>query len=86
MKIIDYTQEDEIKNVGLYLTKDEAMEFRNELNRLLEDPEAVSHFHVHDRQGSSSEMSCSIITKQKLKEIHKFNQVEQRILSGKEKH
>jgi hypothetical protein len=86
MKIIDYKQEDELKNVGLFLTIEEAIEFRNELNRLLEDPEALSHFHVHDRQGNSADMSCSIITKTKLKEIHKFNQVEQRILSGKKKH
>ena len=86
MKIIDNKQEDELKDVGLYLTVEEATRLKNELNDLLEDPESISHFHIHDLQGNSAELSCSIVTKKKLKEIHKFNQVEQRILSGRKKH
>jgi hypothetical protein len=82
MKIIDNKREDELKTVGLYLTVEEATWLRNELNDLLEDPEAMSHLHIRDLEGKSSELSCSIITEKKLKEIHNYNPVEQRILSG----
>ena len=86
MKIIDDKRKDELKNVGLYLTVEEATWLRNELNNLLEDPEAMSHFHVHDMEGKRGQVSCSIITKTKLKNIHMYNEVEQRILLGKRKH
>ena len=82
MKMVDFEKQCSVKRLGLYLTAAEAKDFHRELGRLLKDPEAVEHFHVYDKD-KSREISCSIITKNKLKNIHEYTRLEQLALQEK---
>jgi len=66
--------------MSIYLTQNEAEEFRNELNKLLKDPEANKHFHIYE-DNMSREISCSIITEKKLKDLKGYNKLERMILN-----
>ena len=78
--MIDLDRESPVERLSLYLTPQAAEWLRNELDALLKDPEAWTHFHVL-AEDTGRELSCSIITKSKLSEIHRYNKLEQRILS-----
>jgi len=80
MRMIDDSRQCSLKSISLYLTPREATEIRRELDRLLKDPEANEHFHVYSDQ-NDREVSCSIITDAKLKNIKSFNKTEQKILT-----
>jgi hypothetical protein len=82
MRMIDYDRKISIKTLGIYLSPQEAEELRDELNELLENPEANEHFHVYQHD-MSREISCSIITENKLKNIKRYNKLEQQILLEK---
>ena len=81
MYLIDLDKETSIRSISLYLTTAEANELLRKLNNLLEDPEANEHFHLHDSKGKENEISCSLITEKKLKNLNKYNEIERRILS-----
>lgn len=83
MRIIDLDRKQSIKNVSIYLTPEEAQWMKKELDALLMDPEAIKHFHVHSLDNSGREISCSIITKEKLKHLDRYNKLEQTVLSEK---
>lgn len=80
MRMIDDNRQGSLKGVSLYLTPREAEEMRRELDRLLKDPEANEHFHVYSDQ-NDREVSCSIITEKKLKNIKSFSKLEQKVLT-----
>jgi hypothetical protein len=82
MKMIDDQQQRSLTSASLYLTPREAREMRDNLDHLLEDPEAHEHFHVYS-DDNSREISCSIITEAKLKNLKKYNKLEQQVLSEK---
>lgn len=82
MRIIDYNKKCSIKYIGIYLTSQEAKQFRSEINNLLKDPEANKHFHVYS-DDHSREISCSIVTEKKLKNVKNYNKLEQQILTEK---
>jgi len=78
--MIDDKRQCSLKSVSLYLTPREAAEMKSELERLLKDPEANEHFHVYSDR-NDREISCSVITEKKLKNIKSFNKVEQKVLT-----
>ena len=82
MKMINDDTHDSLKRVSLFLTPKEAKQMRDELNRLLENPEAKEHFHLYS-EGHMREISCSIITESKLKEIKMYNKYERQVLQEK---
>lgn len=78
MRMLDVEMQRSLRNVGLYLAVQEAEELRDELDKLLEDPDANEHFHVCDRE-SSREISCSIITSAKLKNSQHYTEAERQL-------
>ena len=79
MKMINDRAQDAVKSISLYLSPREAEEMRDGLNRLLQDPEAKEHFHVYS-DDNKQEISCSIITDVKLKDLSSFNKHERKVL------
>ena len=65
MRIIDTDREQSVRCLQLYLTVREAREFQQHLQHLLADADSNEHFHVNS-DDASREISCSIITPQKL--------------------
>jgi len=82
MRIINMDAKAAVKLVQLYLTPNEASQFRKELDRLLAKPESNDHSHV-ESEYMSCEISFSIITENKLKNIKSYTKLEQRILKEK---
>jgi len=82
MRIINMDAKAAVKLVQLYLTPNEASQFRKELDRLLAKPESNDHSHV-ESEDMSCEISFSIITENKLKNIKSYTKLEQRILKEK---
>ncbi len=82
MRMIDMDSKKRVNILQLYLSPQEAMEFRRELDRLLTDPEANEHSHINF--GGKSEISFSILTKRKLENIKSYSKIEQRLLSEEE--
>lgn len=82
MRMLDVDKQTSVKGLQLYLTPDEALRFRDELNKLLKDPEANEHSHIYasDMHG---EFSFSIITHKKMENISTYTALEQRILTEK---
>lgn len=65
MRAIDTDRQQSVRCTQLYLTVREARELRQQLDHLLADPESNEHCHIH-ADDTSREISCSIITPQKL--------------------
>lgn len=82
MRMLDLDTKHSVKNLSLYLTPQEAKQIHYELGNLLNDPETNEHFHVNDKN-YTREISCSIITENKLKNIERYNKLEQQILTEK---
>jgi hypothetical protein len=78
--MIDLDRKCAINFLSIYLTLNEAEQFRGELDKLLKDPEAHQHFHIHG-QDMSREISCSIITEEKLQNLRRYNKLERTVLS-----
>ncbi|MBN1665099.1 MAG: hypothetical protein JW943_15995 [Deltaproteobacteria bacterium] len=83
MRMIDFDRKSSLKSIYLYLTESEATQIKEELEKLLKDPEAHEHFHVCDARDPYREISCSIVTEIKLKNISRYNKLEQQVLSEK---
>ncbi len=83
MRIINFDKKSSIKTISLYLTEDEASHLKDELELLLKNPESNDHFHIYDVKNPGREISCSIITENKLKNISGYNKLEQQVLTEK---
>jgi len=82
MRMADLDRKHSVKNLSLFLSLQEAKQMQYELGKLLTDPEANEHFHVND-ENYTREISCSLITEHKLKNIKHYNNLEQQILTEK---
>ena len=82
MKMLDVENKSSIRNLQLYLTESEAKQLQAELSKLLSNPEANEHFHLM-AEGSGREISCSIITPNKMSNISSYTKLEQQILTEK---
>ena len=80
MKLVDFGEMKLVRDVGLYITQQEAEQLLEELGRLLKDPEASEHLVLTDYGGGK--LSCSIVTDRKLKEVN-YNYLELKILGAK---
>lgn len=80
MKMIDMGSEKAVKLLQLYLTPKEALDFRKELGRLITNPEANEHSHIYS-EDMFCELSFSILTETKLKNIKSYTKIEQKILT-----
>lgn len=80
MRMLDPTRKEPVQTVQLYLTQREAEELRDGLSVLLRDPEANEHIHVYD-DDMSRELSCSLVTATKLKDLSGYTKLERRLLS-----
>ena len=80
MKLIDFEEMKRVRDVGLYLTQQEAEYLVEELGRLLKDPEASEYLAITDYGGGK--LSCAIVTDRKLKEANN-NYMELKILGAK---
>lgn len=81
MRMISFDNNSSIKSISLYLTPDEASQLKEELENLLRDPEAHEHFHIYDLKDPNREISCSIITENKLRNLSSYNKLEQQTLA-----
>jgi len=79
MRIIDLEKKCQVRFMSIYLTPEEADWMRDEIGRLLADPEASEHFHISD-EDMGRDISCSIITKRKLKDMKGYNSLEKAVL------
>jgi hypothetical protein len=80
--MFDVEKQTAVPVLQLYLTPDEAMRFRDELNKLLDDPEAKEQAHI-DGGDARGDLSFSIITPKKLANMEAYSALEQRLLKGK---
>lgn len=80
MKLVDFEEMKRVRDIGLYLTQQEAEYLVEELARLLKDPEASEHLVLTDYGGGK--LSCAIVTDRKLKEANN-NYMELKILGTK---
>lgn len=79
MRMLDPNRKAPVEALQLYLTRREAEELRDGLSVLLRDPEAFEHIHVYD-DDMSRELSCSLVTAAKLKDLSRYTKLERRIL------
>jgi hypothetical protein len=77
MRMIDPIAAKPIAAVQVYLTENDARYLKRCLDSLLEDSEAVNHFHV----GIDSDLSFSIVTPTKLASA-KYTELEKTVLEG----
>ena len=82
MRMIDLARRLSVKNLSMFLTVEEAQQMCTDLSNLLVDPEASEHFHIQSHD-YAREISCSLITDAKLKNIDRYNKLEQKVLSEK---
>ena len=80
MRMIDLDRKQSVRSFSVYLTPSEAESMKEELETLLKDPEAREHFHIQS-EDYSREVSCSIITEEKLRHLNRYNKLEQKVLS-----
>lgn len=81
MKLVDFEEMKRVRDIGLYLTQQEAEYLVKELGRLLKDPEASEHLVLTDYGGGK--LSCAIVTDRKLREANN-NYMELKILGAKQ--
>ena len=77
MRILDAETQRSLHDLQLYLTPAEATEFKDALQELLRNPEAIEHRHV---LGDGREISFSLITPAKLSDLRGYTDVERRVL------
>jgi len=82
MRMLDVESKSSVWNLQLYLTVAEAKELQAELSKLLDNPEENEHFHIMS-EDSGREISCSIITPNKMEHISTYTKLEQQILTEK---
>lgn len=82
LRMLDAERRQAVSSLQLYLTPEEARELRDQLDALLEDPEAAEHFHIESSDGNR-EFSCSLLTKRKLSE-GRYTKLEREVLVASE--
>lgn len=82
MRMIDLERKCTLKGLSLFLTVFEAEQLKDELEKLLKNPEAKEHLHIFSMD-NMRELSCSIITADKLQHIKGYNKLEQKALTEK---
>ena len=80
MKLIDYAELRQVRDLALYLTISEAEKMVEELGRLLRDPEDSAQLRLEDQDGGK--LTCSIVTDRKLREEN-YNYMELQVLGAK---
>ena len=81
MRMVDFAEQRQVRDLGVYLTQQEAEHLVEGLGRLLRDPEASEHLRISDFEGGK--LSCSIVTDRKLKKVN-YNYMELKILGEKQ--
>jgi hypothetical protein len=79
MRMLDRDREHSVRTLQLYLTPAEAAALADKLRRLLLDAETVEHDHVLS-DDASRDLSFSLITANKLRDIARYTKLEQRVL------
>ena len=82
MWMLDRDREHSVRTLQLYLTPAEASALSDKLQRLLVDPERGEHDHVLS-DDASRDLSFSLITANKLRDLARYTKVEQRVLQEK---
>jgi len=77
MRILDPETGRSLHEVQMYFTASEATEFRDALNELLTDPEALEHRHI---VADAREISFSLVIAAKLANLKRYTEVERRVL------
>jgi hypothetical protein len=77
MRILDPETGRSLRELQMYFTPSEAAEFREALNQLLTDPEAMEHRHVI---ADGREISFSLVTPAKLANLKRYTEAERRVL------
>ena len=77
MRMLNIDQQNLVRGLQLYLTAEEAVEFRKELDGLLSNPEANEHSHISS-EVMDREFFFSVITKKKLDNIESHMKLEKR--------
>ena len=80
MRIVDVDRKNSVNTCTLFLTVREAKVIRENLTELLRKPEAFEQFNLSD--DSDIEITCSIITPRKLKNLERYSRIERKILKS----
>ena len=80
MWMLDADTKKPVHTLQLYLTVSEAQKLRGAIDTLLEDPEANEHEHL---LANRSDLSVSVITDAKRKDLSGYTEVEQSLLARK---
>ena len=81
MRIFDMNKKHPVKSCSIFLTVREAKVIRDNLIELLRRPEAFENFHICDDQ--DREMTCALMTPNKMKNLDQYSKIERKILSKK---
>ena len=81
MRIYDLNKKHSVKSCQIFLTVREAKVIRDNLIELLRRPEAFEDFHMSDDQ--DRELTCAIMTPNKMKNLDRYSKIEKKILSEK---
>jgi hypothetical protein len=80
MRFLDTDNQGPVRRIQLYLTPREAAELSHALGRLLGNPEANEHERVF-ADDRSRDLSVSIVTANKLRELTRYTDAERRMFS-----
>jgi hypothetical protein len=80
MRILDTDNQGPVRRIHIYLTPAEAEHLRRALDRLLRDPEASEAERVVADDGSR-DLSVSIVTPGKLREVKRYTDAERRMFA-----
>jgi len=80
MRMLDPQKNVTAKELQIYLSVKEAKELRNQLDRLLKDPEAFEHCHIYADDGSR-QISVSILTDRKMEHSQNYSELERRVFN-----
>jgi hypothetical protein len=80
MRFLDTDYQGPVRRIQIYLTPREAADLRGALDRLLEAPEASEDAHVF-AEDASRDLSVSIVTPNKLRELKRYTDAERRMFS-----
>jgi hypothetical protein len=82
MWMLDRDRDQSVRTLQIYLTPAEASALSDKLRRLLVDPERAEHAHVLS-DDASRDLSFSVVTPNKLRDLPRYTKIEQRVLQEK---
>jgi hypothetical protein len=80
MRILDTDNQGPVRRIQVYLTPGEAADLRDALDQLLDDPESSANERVLAEDGSR-DLSVSIVTAAKLRELRRYSDAERRMFA-----